>query len=91
MKPIRPPTTHERLQSLEDRAVATESNQNSLARSLVALMRRIFRRCQGKPVNHLSRQMTAEEAVKFHETMSAHGIPDDEESRGGKRHQKQGT
>ena len=64
--------------------MATESNQNSLARSLVALMRRIFRRCQGKPVNHLSRQMTPEEAVKFHETMSAHGVPDDEESRGGK-------
>lgn len=63
--------------------MATEFNQNSLARSLVALMRRIFRRCQGKPVNHLSRQMTPEEAVNFHESMAAHGIPDDEESRGG--------
>ncbi len=71
--------------------MSAEHHQNRIARSLVALMRRIFRRCQGKPVNHLSRQMTAEEAVYFHETMAAHGVPDDEESRGGKRHQKQGA
>ncbi len=54
--------------------MTSELGQSYIARLTVALMRRIFRRCQGKPVNKLSRQMTPEEAVEFHACLDAHGV-----------------
>lgn len=59
----------------------TDRFTKSMARSLLAILRRIFRRCHGRPVNHLSRQMTPDEAVDLHARMAAHGVPDDEETR----------
>lgn len=54
--------------------MTTENRQDNIGHLLWATVRRIFRRCQGKPVNNHSRQMTPEEAVDFHERMAAHGI-----------------
>lgn len=59
--------------------MATERRHAGLSRSVLALLRRIFQRCQGKPVNKLSRQMTPEEAVELHARMRAHGIPEKDE------------
>lgn len=54
--------------------MATERRSAGLSRAVLSLLRRIFRHCQGKPVNHTSRQMTPEEAVDFHARMAAHGV-----------------
>jgi hypothetical protein len=54
--------------------VDVERRTEGLSRGVLALLRRIFRRCQGKPVNRLSRQMTPEEAVEMHACLEAHGI-----------------
>lgn len=51
-----------------------EETQGFIARMARAMMRRIFKNCQGKPVNKRSRQMTPEEAVEFQERMEAHGV-----------------
>lgn len=78
----RPTLVH--LRSLEERLVAAERRNAGLSRAVLSLLRRIFRRCQGKPVNQLSRQMTPEEAVELHARMAAHGVAvDDDETRGG--------
>ncbi len=69
--------------------MAAEQRHAGLSRAVLSLLRRIFRRCQGKPVNRHSRQMTPEEAVDLHARMAAHGVPDDEESRGGRRQREQ--
>ena len=64
----------------------TDRHRATLSHTVLALLRRIFRRCQGKPVNTHSRQMTPEEAVELHARMAAHGVKDDDdddESRGG--------
>lgn len=64
----------------------TNRRTTTLSRTVLALLRRIFRRCQGKPVNTHSRQMTPEEAVDLHARMVAHGVKDDDdddESHGG--------
>lgn len=60
-----------------------ERHTATLSHTVLALLRRIFRRCQGLPVNNKSRQMTPEEAIELHARMAAHGVPDDDESRGG--------
>jgi hypothetical protein len=54
--------------------VDAERRHESLSRAVLALLLRIFRRCQGKPVNHLSRQMTPEEAVELHARLESHGV-----------------
>lgn len=80
----KPRPTHVQIQSLTDRLMAAERRHEGLSRAVLSLIRRIFRRCQGKPVNRLSRQMTPEEAVDLRATLAAHGMAeDDEESHGG--------
>lgn len=69
-----PRPTHDRLRSLEARVVTAERERKDISRAVVALLRRIFRRCQGKRVNHLSRQMTPEEAISLHVQLQAHGV-----------------
>jgi len=82
----KPRPTHAQIQSLTERLMAAEQRHAGLSRAVLSLLRRIFRRCQGKPVNRHSRQMTPEEAVDLHARMVAHGVvPDDEESHGGTR------
>lgn len=66
----------------------TDRHTSNLTRNVLALLRRIFRRCQGKPVNKLSRQLTPAEAVEFHAQMAAHKVPDEDESRGGTRRER---
>lgn len=78
MKPNHNRMTHDRLRSLEQRAMVTETGQASIARAVVALMRRIFRHCRGKPVNTHSRQMTPEEALELHGRLVQHGVIDEE-------------
>lgn len=65
-----------------------ERHTATLSHTVLALLRRIFRRCQGLPVNKVSRQMTAEEAIELHARMAAHGVPDDDETRGGTPREK---
>jgi hypothetical protein len=62
-----------------------DRHTSALTRNMLALLRRIFRRCQGRPVNAVSRQMTPEEAVDLHARLAAHGLTDDDESRDGAR------
>lgn len=51
--------------------MANERKQSMVSRLACALMRRVFKNCQGKSVNKISRQMTPEEAVDFYEEMAA--------------------
>lgn len=47
-----------------------------ITRAISVLLRRLFCRCQGRSVNHLSRQMTPEEAVDLRARLNAHGVQD---------------
>jgi hypothetical protein len=47
-----------------------------ITRAISALLRRVFCRCQGRAVNHMSRQMTPEEAVDLRVCLNAHGVQD---------------
>lgn len=50
--------------------MTAENRQDNMGHLLWATVRRLFRRCQGRPVNNLSRQLTPEEAVDFQEEMA---------------------
>jgi hypothetical protein len=69
----------------------TDRHTATLSRTVLAMLRRIFRRCQGRPVNAISREMTPEEAVELQARMSAHGMhtTDDDESRDETPHRQQ--
>jgi hypothetical protein len=56
--------------------MACDRARANITRAVSALLRRIFCRCQGRSVNHLSRQMTPEEAVDLRARLNAHGVQD---------------